>query len=1081
MLLCFALSAMSLAAQGKVVTGTVTGATDGEPLPGVTVIEKGTTNGVFTNDEGKYRITVSEGATALVFRFVGMKTTEVEISGNSADVALEEDELLLDEVVVTALGIKQEKKQLGYAVQSVGGDAISQSGETNLINGLAGKVAGVQVINSSGAPGSSAFIKIRGNASILGANQPLIVVDGVPVDNSQLTSGNPDDGANNLLSSVSLSNRGIDLNPDDIEDVSILKGPSASALYGIAAANGAIVITTKKGGATEGKSVNVSFNSSIAFDNVNALPRLQDQYIQGTGWFDPAPTWYGPEFGWATSWGPRGDTMAWDGSTYDYDSRGRLVSQNDPSAQTPFTPYDNMGSFFQTGVTTTNNIALSGGNSGSTYRFSLGDLNQKGIIPNSKWRRTTVKLAGQAQLSPKFRTSGSVSYIKSGGSRVQQGSNVSGLMLGLLRTPISFDNANGSDDPANDESAFIMPDGTQRNYRGGGGYDNPYWTVNQNPFTDDVNRMFGYADVSYDPAPWINVFYRLGTDFYSDRRRQVFEIGSRATPAGRIFEDQHFYRHINSDLWVTLNRDFSEDLSGTLLLGHNAYVENYQRLYTQGDGFTFPGFGQISNASSVLSRETTNNYRKSAIFASAKLAYKNYLFLELTGRNEWSSSLPIDGNAFFYPSANLGFVFTDAFGLADNKILPYGKLRFSYAQVGNDAPIYATTTTYESAAFGDGWTNGVAFPINGVSAFTRSGTLGNPGLKPEQTTSIEVGADLRFLKNRLGVDFTYYNATSVDQIFAVAVAASSGYRSFITNAGKVRNAGIELVLNATPVKTNDFRWDMLINFTRNRNTVEELAEGLDNIFLGGFAGSAVRNVAGQQFGQIQGGQWLRDDAGNVVVESDTNSFYYGYPLADPEEGVIGNPNPNFLLGFRNTLSWKGLSFSFLIDYRNGGQIWNGTQGALTYFGMSELTENRGDMTTFEGVKGTLDSDGNLQLQDQNGNTGTFTNDVSVPLNEDWYTFNGGGFGEVTEPFIQDADFLKLREITISYRLPSSTLSSTFLKNVEIGVTGRNFLLWTPYEGIDPETNLMGANNAQGLDYFNMPNTQSWIANLKINF
>jgi TonB-linked SusC/RagA family outer membrane protein len=1089
-LLCILFSAAALQAQSKVVTGTVTA--QGDPLPGVTVIEKGTSNGVFTNDEGKYRITVSENATKLMFRFVGMKTQEVDIAGSSADVELAEDELMLDEVVVTALGIKQEKKQLGYAVQSVGGDALSGSGEVNAISGLAGKVAGVQVINSSGSPGGSSFIRIRGSSSLTGSNQPLVIVDGVPMDNSQLTAGNPDDGSNSLLSGVALSNRGIDLNPDDIEDVTVLKGPAATALYGIQAANGALVITTKKGSATEGKRINVTVSSSIAFDEVNRLPQLQDQYVQGTGWYDvdnqgnPSPTWYGPGDGWPTSWGPKADTMSWDNlndpdNPYSYDSHGNLVSDNDPTAAEKFVPYQNLKNFFQRGVTTTNNLALSGGNSGSTYRFSIGDVNQKGIIPLSQFRRTTVRVAGSSQISTKLRVSSSVGYVKSGGSRTQQGSNTSGIMLGLLRTPISFDNSNGVDDPANDPSSYINPDGSQRNYRGGGGYDNPYWTVNNNPFTDDVNRVYGYADASYDVTSWLNVFYRLGTDFYSDRRRQTFEKGSRTASAGRISEEQHNYRHINSDLWITMKKDFSEDLTGSLLLGHNAYVQKYQRLYTQGDGFTFPGFSHISNASSVFSREGTTNYRKAAIFGNAKLAYKDYLFLDLTARNEWSSSLPAANRAFFYPSASLGFVFTDAFGLQDNKVLPYGKLRFSWAQAGNDADPYSTTTPFNGAFFGDGWTSGITFPFTGVNGFTQSALLGNPNLRPEKTNSIEVGADLRFVKNRFGVDFTYYSSTTVDQIFAVSVAASSGYRQFITNAGKVTNKGIELVLNGTPIKTKDVRWDVQLNFTRNRNLVVELAEGLENIFIGGFEGSAIRHVAGQPYGVIQGGAWLRDDAGNVVVESDTNSFYYGYPLADPTERVIGNPNPNFMMGLRNTVSFKGLTFTCLFDWRSGGQIWNGTQGALSYFGMSQLTENRGETTTFEGVKGTVDGDGNVLYQNENGQTGTFTSDAVVPLNEDWYTFNGGGFGEVTEPFIQKADFIKLREIGLSYRLPESLVGKTFLSNVEIGVSARNFILWTPYEGIDPETNLMGANNAQGLDYFNMPNTQSYIANLKINF
>lgn len=1072
-IVCLLFLSVGMVQAQKVVSGTITNAGDGEPLAGVTVFEKGTTNGTFTDEDGKYSITVDEDAT-LVFRFVGMKTMELD-AASAGSITMESDDLLLDEVVVTALGIPTEKKQLGYSVQSVGGDALTQSGETNIINGLAAKVAGVQVINSSGVPGGSSYIRIRGNNSLTGSNQPLIVVDGVPLDNSQLNSGNPDEGNNNLLYGVALANRGIDLNGEDIESVTVLKGPSAAALYGIQAANGALIVTTKRGKATPGKKVNITFSTQLSIDQVNQLPELQNMYAQGTGWFDPQPTYYGPETGWLTSWGPRIDTLFWDGATnYDYDNNGQIVGQSDPTAQTQVSPYDNLGTFFKTGVGTTNNLALSGGNATTTYRFSLGHVNQTGVVPKSDFNRTTVKFAGETALSRKLKTAASVTYVRSGGRRIQQGSNTSGIMLGLLRTPPTFDNSNGFDDPEDQTSSYLLADGSQRNFRGGGGYDNPYWTVNQSPFVDDVNRMYGFTSLSYDATKWLNVFYRVGTDFYTDRRNQHFAINSRTLPAGRVWEDQHFYRHFNSDLWVTANYNFTEDLGASLMVGNNVYDERYQRVYTQGDGFNFPDFYHISNAQNILSRETTNRKRTAAIFADAKLNYRDWLFLNLTGRNEWSSTLPTDNNSFFYPSASLGFVFTEVAGLSENMAFPYGKLRVSYAIVGNDAPVYSTQTYFESAAISDGWTNGVAFPFGGVAAFTQEGVLGNPNLKPEQTSTFEIGADLRFLKNRLGLDVTYYNSRTVDQILAVAIAASSGYRFAVLNAGEVSNKGVELVLNATPVKTKDFRWDIQVNWQTNRNMVEELAEGLENVFIGGFSGTAIRNVAGQPYGVIYGGRYLRDDAGNLVIEDDSSATYFGYPIADPETGVIGDPNPDWLGSLRNTLTWKGLSFSFLLDFRQGGDIWNGTQGALTFFGMSKLTENRGDMTTFTGVKGTLDGDGNLI---SNGEA----NDVQVALDEDWYTDNGGGFGSVDEHFVQEASWTRLREVNLSYSLPSNVLSKTPFSSISVGLTGRNLLLITDYQGIDPETNLMGANNAQGLDYFNMPNTRSYIGNIRLTF
>lgn len=1070
----------------KVVSGTVTDGATNEPLSGVTVFEKGTTNGTFTDGNGEFSLTVADDASVLVFRFLNYSTQEVEASG-SLDIAMEEDVLLLDEVVVTALGIKREKKQLGYSVQSVGGDDVVRSGETNVISGLNSKVAGVQVISSTGSPGGASFIRVRGSASMTGANQPLIVIDGVPLDNSQLMSGNPDNGtggnSNNLLSGVANSNRAIDINPNDIADVTVLKGPAASALYGIQAANGVILITTKRGSkAGSGKALNVSYNTSIAIDQVNKMPELQTKYAQGI-----SGNYFPPETGLSVSWGPLADTLAWDGATdYPYDRNGNIVGQSDPTASIPFSNYDNAGTFFQNGITTDHDIALSGGSDNANYRFSIGRRNQKGIVPLSEWGRTTLKLAGDLKLSPRIRTAASVGYTNSGGRRVQQGSNLSGLMLGMLRTPVNFDNSNGASD-VEDPSAYILPDGTQRNYRGGGGYDNPYWTINQNPHTDQVNRMYGFTSVTYDAFKWLNIFYRLGTDVYSDSRLQEFAINSRGNPAGQVYQERHNYRHVNSDLWITLSHDFSEKFGGSLMLGNNLYNQNYNRLYTQGDGFTFANFTHISNAQTVLTRESTQNKRTAAVFFDAKASYDDWVFVNVTGRNEWSSTLPSDGRSFFYPSASLGLVITEPLGLSDNNILPYAKLRVSYAQVGNDAPIYALQTFYGNSAINDGWTNGIAFPFQGTSGFTYGGNtavLGNPALRPEKTSSLEIGADLRFVKNRIGVDFTYYSSASVDQIFAVPVAASSGAVQLIANAGRVENKGIEAILNFTPVKSDNFRWDGQINFTSNRNMVIELAEGVETVSLGGFLGTAIRNVPGQEYGQIYGGTWLRDTVTNsIVIESDSanNPSGYGYPLESGDEGVIGNPNPRWLMGFRNTFTFKGLYFSFLFDIRQGGDIWNGTQGALTFFGRSKLTEDRGAVTVFEGVKGTVDADGNLLLQDETGTSGTFTNNIEATLDEDWYLGNGGGFGNVAEHFVQDGSWVRLREVTLGYELPAEWFENTPFAGINIGASARNLWLSTKYEGIDPETSLMGSVNAQGLDYFNMPNTKSYSFRLGVNF
>jgi TonB-linked SusC/RagA family outer membrane protein len=1065
---CFVLPFMGMMGQAMTVSGVVTGP-DGDPLAGVSVSEKGTSNGIFSNLDGEFTLVVKSGAT-VIFRMEGMRSVEKEAT-SSMDIAMEELAIPLDEVVIAALGIATESKVVGYSVQTVDGADVVRSGEVNSIAGLSGKVAGVQVINSSGTPGGSAFIRIRGSRSLDGENQPLIVVDGVPMNNDMHSGGNPDNGTNALLDGVAQSNRAIDINPDDIETVTVLKGPNASALYGIAAANGAIVITTKRGKAETGRTISVAYSASFGIDQVNRLPKLQNQFSQGS-----LDGYRGPETFTSGSWGAMIDSLYWNGDgTYLFDQNGDIVGQSDPSAGTKVTPYDNLGTFFQNGTTFSNNLSFSGGSNAATYRFSIGNTNQTGIVPNSDFQRTSLRFNSDAQLSKRLKSGVSLSYTHSGGTRIQQGSNTSGLMLGLLRTPPTFDNSNGSDDPANDPTSYIFEiDGSQRNYRGGFGYDNPYWAVNKSPFTDDVNRFFGSTSLSYEATKWLNIFYRAGTDAYADNRQQIFDINSRTSPQGRMYRQSHIYRHINSDLWITAKHSFGDNFSGSVLLGNNIYDQHYNRMYTQGDGFVLPDYYNFANVTSVLSREFNSRYRKAAIFADVKMAYKNMLFLDITARNEWSSTLPQSKRNFLYPSISSGFIFTDALGWTDkSKILPYGKIRASFAQVGQDAPVYSLKNYYTTGFAGDGWTGGISWPINGVGGFMTSDQLGNPNLRPEKTNSIELGTDLRFVNGRIGIDFTYYSTTSVDQILAVPVAASSGFLTEVMNAGKVTNKGIEIVLNATPVKSKNFRWDINLNWTRNRNMVVELADGIESLMLGGFEGTSIRNVAGQPFGQIYGLTWLRDANGNVVIESDPTKNF-GYPIASGIEEVIGNPNPDWLAGLRNTLTWKGLNFSFLIDVRKGGDIWNGTQGALTFFGMTENTESRGEETVFEGVLGTVDGDGNLV-------TAGTTNTNTVVLDQAWYQGDGGGFGNVAEHFIQDGSFVKLRDIGLSYDIPTKVLRKSPIGKISVGVSARNFILWTAYEGIDPETNLMGSMNAQGLDYFNMPSTKSYLFSLNLGF
>lgn len=1063
----FAIGTLGVFAQTRTVTGKVTGSQDGLGIPGVTVMVKGTTIGSITDFDGNYEITVRPEHRTLVFSYISMKTQEVALgTQTSINVTLEPDVFQIDEVVVTAIGVSREAKALGYSVQSVESDAIVRSATTNPVNALSGKVAGVQITNSSGAAGASSYMTIRGTASITGNNQPLFVIDGVPIDNSQLTSGNPDNGSNNLLSGVALSNRVVDINPEDIESVNILKGGAATALYGLRAANGVVLITTKKGSKPgAGRKTSVAFNSSITIDQVSQTPGMQDMYSQGLTNAEGVPG-YSPTT--TANWGPKLSDLRFDGATDNpYYPQGNIVAASAaPAGAKEVNANDNIGNFFQTGISYNNSLSLSGGNQNTTYYLSVANSNNKGIVPNNTFDRTNITLSGETKFSEKFSSEARIAYTKSGGLRIQQGSNTSGVMLALMRMPNNFDITGGSDDPTNDKASYMLADGRQRNAYRGGGYDNPFWTVNMNQFTDDVNRLTGHAALNFYATEWMTFTYRIGTDWYSDRRKQFFARFSRTAPNGRVYEEQFFVRDLNSDLMMNINKKINEDFTVTALVGQNMFQTQYQSLFVQGDNLTVPEFYHISNAASITARETKDSKRTAALYADLGMSFRNMVYVNVTGRNEWSTTLPEDENSFFFPAFNGSFVFTELPGLKDNKILPFGKFRVSYAKIANDAFTYGTLPTFLQSATADGWTDGVSFPGWGVAGFQLSTTLPNNALKPETLKSFEIGFDLRFLSNRLGLDFTYYDNKNEDLILSVPIAKSSGYYAANMNAASMVNKGIELTLNAIPVQTKKFTWNLDVNFTKNTNEVLELAEGVENVFLAGFVGSQTRAVVGESYGSIFGNDWLRDDNGNILIVDDPNAWNYGYPESDPDETNLGNVMPNWTMGINNSLTYGDFALSFLFDIKNGGVMWNGTKGAMYYFGTHEDTESRGDGATyvFDGVKM---SDGS-------------PNNIQVAKDVNWY-FNGEGSG-FTGPagqFVEETDWVRLRELTLSYRVDPNVLNKTFLNSVEVFFTGRNLWLSTPYTGVDPETSLIGAGNGQGLDYFNMPGTKSFTFGLRL--
>ena len=1064
------LACIYMQAQDRTVSGQVTDE-GGNPLPGVTVVIKGTTSGTATDGEGKYRLSVPANA-ILSYNYLGYVSQEIVVGSQTViDVTLAEDIQQLDEVVVTAFGVERDQKALGYSVQQVSGESISRAATPNPIDALNGKAAGVQITRSSGTAGGGSRVVIRGTTSLIGDNQALIVIDGVRVNNqTNYTEG--------TTAGTAQSNRLSDLNPEDIESMSVLKGAAATALYGTAGSTGVIVITTKKGAKKKG--FDISFSSRAQIDEISQMPSLQSQYAQGSG-----GVYRGPETGSSGSWGPLISDLRYDGdSEYPYDKNGRLVLASDPSATSQVANvYNNIDDYFQTGSALTNSLSISGGNEQANFRLSYSNHDEEGIVPNNTYDRNTFMLSSSLKATDKLNFSGTINYTRSDYTRIQQGSNTSGVMLGLLRTPATFDNSNGLGAGAvDDASAYIFADGSQRNYRGGGGYDNPFWISNLATKDEKVDRTFGSFTASYNFNQWAQLSLTVGSDITAEERKQDFEINTRTAAGGRVIHDN--YKIVQNDAYLRLSGggDVGSEFAINYFAGINLFNYRSENAYIQGDGLAFQNFVNLANASNIQASNTISRYRTLGIFGSFEASYRNTFFLTVTGRQDYDSRLGVPTNefkasdiGFFYPSISTSIVFSE---LIDVDFLTFGKLRASYAEVGAGPPsAYSTSSVFVSAAPGDGWGDPVSFPISGISGFEVSGTLGNPELKPEKTKTIELGLDMRFLNNRLGLDVAYFTSDGEDQILSASLPRSTGYTQVFLNSGALSTEGWEAVLTANPVKTKNFNWNVTANFTKVLTTVDALAPGLERLQIGGFTGTGIFLVAGNSYGSIFGGAYLREGAGGpnddglnipegpIVVTDDPASAEYGYQAVDGTLRAIGDTNPDFTVGITNTFDYKGFSLSFLIDWKKGGEMWNGTNWALSFFGRSQLTADTRNETPFA-IDGVL-SDGS-------------PNTINIVRDQDYWQSSVGGFGSVDEQFVQKTNWVRLRELSLGYTFNNSLFKNSFIKGLNIGVYGRNLWLDTPYDGVDPETSLTGTGNSQGLDYFNMPGTKSYGFYLNAN-
>jgi TonB-linked SusC/RagA family outer membrane protein len=1064
-------------AQAIQVTGKVTSSEDGMPLPGVSILIKGTTRGTVTNLDGDYVIDVPTDAQTLVFSFIGMKVQEVAIEGRTTiDIVLEPDILGLDEVVITAMGIRREAKALGYAVQEISGEEISQAKNMDVSKSLQGKVAGVFVRQSSGMPGATSHVTIRGSTSLTGNNQPLYVIDGMPITTGKAYKELVGEGVNP-------SNRVLDLNPDDIESITVLKGSTASALYGLRASNGVVVITTKSGRAARqsGKSFLVTFNSNYTFDQITRLPELQSTYAQGNG---------GLLNLWSSgSWGPRIDTLQ------PYLSQEDNVLNDypdyDPAVTTELQEpkvYDNQENFFQTGHTFTNSIDISSSGEFGSFSIGFGRTDQEGIIETTGMERNNAKISGMFKLNDKWQVGGSANFSNTSVDKVPGNSNLANPLFTVYFCPRTYDLTNKPfEDPGN---PYI-----QKHYRFT--MDNPYWALKHNHFTEETDRMFGNLNAQYNPWSWLTISYRLGVDQYTTSEKDVISLGANAgraypefapywgpdwgIPSGGQIDDIVLKsREINSNFNIKFDKEIVEDLDLTLMLGNESYDFQDNTTWLTGTDITIGGFEHISNTSTINVDDTWHGkswQRVFGFYGAFTASYKSMIFLSATGRNDYVSNMPRDNRSFFYPSVDVGFIFTELPFLQNNNILPYGKLRASFAQVGQVGGVYATKTVYRPAVHSNGFlTNDFIYPYQGFSAFSLNTVLQSDALRPMNSKTLEFGVDLRFLNNRIGIDYSYYKTTAEDQIFQVPIASSTGFRTEYRNAGELETYGHEAIINLKPVASSNFTWDLTFNFSTYENNVVELAEGVERIPVGwqNFTSIGTFAYANQAYPVIFGSTFQRDENGNMVLDSretiagEPNAFY-GMPVQG-EEDILGTVKPDWLGGVINTFRYKIFSLSLQFDIKQGGVMSSGLNQLLYNYGAAKETEDREEEVVLPGVKGYIDNNGNLIVEG--------TNDIPIQKNEDYWSTV---MWNIAESQVYETSYVRLRELVFNCNLPSRWFDNTFINGISLYLNGRNLMLWTDYPNFDPESSTAEGNGIGGFEYMSLPNTKSYGGGIRLTF
>lgn len=1024
----------------QTVKGNVTDASDGSPLIGVTIMVTGATTGTISDILGNYEITVpKEGS--LKFSYTGFADQVIAVGSQTTIDVVMEAGLLLNEVVVTSLGMERSKKALGYSVTEVDGSSFTEARENNIANSLAGKIAGVNVSNLASGPAGSSRIIIRGNTSLTGNNQPLYVVDGIPIDNSGF-------GQAGMWGGTDAGDGTSSINPDDIETITVLKGANAAALYGSRASNGVVLITTKSGKARKG--IGVEFSSNLVFEKYNNFYDFQEEYGQGNQGKRPADSAEAASIGTA-NWGERLDgapTAQFDGVDRPYSYAG-----------------NNFDRFYQTGTTWTNTIGFSGGSETQRVRLNFSDLRNTGIIPNAGFDRKNVSLSYNGRYGKRLSITSRVLYSNENAKhRPRVADSPGNAAEALVRLPVNYNVEDLAGDPnkpgavpegvtpfdgkAPGEELQISPDLWNTN---------PYWAANSFNNSDKRDRIITSNSAKFEVTDFLYVQGRFGMDWFTRRSREEEPYGTGFRRQGTLKEEERRVREINIEGIIGFDKTFG-DISVDAFFGGNQMRRTLDRLTLSGSNFNIPFFATYSNLANQSGEVGFSEKGINSLFGSASIGYRNMIYLTGTARNDWFSTLNPETNSILYPSIGGSFVFSELMN-TNNSILSFGKFRASWAQVGGDTDPYKLNLTY---SLGQGH-------LEIPTATITQNSIPNQNLKPLSSSEFEIGADLRFFKNRVGLDITYYQQKTTDDILNATVSETSGFETTTLNIGELENKGIEFLLSGTPIQKQDFTWDVSFNFSLNNSEVVSLSEGIESIQIGEprTRWAFVNQIVGQRFGAITG---FTQKMINGQPVFDPNS---GQPILSDETSIIGNGVHKYIGGLNNSFSYKGFYLDFLIDFKAGGDIYSGTNVRLTgrggkhkqtveaHSGLGYVSEGR-EKLTVTGV-------------DQEGNPMTKELDATE-IPGFW-----GAYSALSDRFVYDASFIKLRQLTIGYSLPRNLLEKTPFQSLKLSIVGRNLLLlYSNIDNVDPESNYSNT-NAQGFDYFGQPTTRTLGFNLKVGF